>query len=59
MVLNGNKYQGYPQIDNICLIDRLQHDNFSLDLSQFDRQGADIQTKIEELEGSNQCKIAR
>jgi len=43
----------------MCLIDRLQYDNFSLDLSQFDRQGADIQTKIEELEGSNQCKIAR
>ena len=59
MVLNGNKYQRYPQIDNMCLIDRLQYDNFSLDLSQFDRQGADIQTKIEELEGSNQCKIAR
>ena len=59
MVLNGNKYQRYPQIDNMCLIDRLQYDNFSLDLSQFDRQGADIQTKIEELEGSNQCKIVR
>ena len=59
MVLNGNKYQRYPQIDNMCLIDRLQYNNFSLDLSRFDRQGADIQTKIEELEGSNQCKIAR
>ena len=59
MVLNGNKYQRYPQIDNMCLIARLQYDNFSLDLSQFDRQGADIQTKIEELEGSNQYKIAR
>ena len=59
MVLNGNKYQRYPQIYNMCLIDRLQYDNFPLDLSQFDRQGADIQTKIEELEGSNQCKIAR
>jgi hypothetical protein len=59
LVLNGNKYQRYPQIDNMCLIDRLQNDNFSLDLSQSDRQGVDIQTKIEELEGSNQCKIAR
>jgi len=59
LVLNGNKYQRYPHIYNMCLIDRLQYDNFSLDLSQFDRQGADIKTKIEELEGSNQCKIAR
>ena len=56
MVINTRET---PQIDNICLIDRLQHDNFSLDLSQFDRQGADIHIKIEELEGSNQCKIAR